>query len=333
MEAIAYLVKEFKEGFKRGYDKNTQPQQQGPLIHDFKVNIGTFDDGTNIKWTPFVEGSRRIALIGSGEKRDKALANIERQVLQYQDVGFFKINFSEAGRLEQQGTLSLITPFEKTPVNQIPNETLAGHRQYFVELYIKYVCELLHLNFDELKVQHYPDQEGPLMGYVRAGEHLTGGSKDQFLGYINALDNILWGKENNLFEFEVQLQSDTDREFLELLKGMWSFWVFSMISFTEEHRVICVNVPTSLQDDAKEKDVNIMLGILEDIANMSNLTIILTTDSVELIKLRNIRYKCLMNNRGKDYDFTSTSLDFNDEGDAFILIDDVYKQKRVGKLI
>jgi hypothetical protein len=332
MDTIVDLVTEFKEGFKRGYNKDAQLQQDH-LLQDFNVKIGKFEDGTDIQWAPFVEGSRRIALIGSGKKRDKVLMNIERQILQNQDVGLFKIYFSRPRRLEQHGTLSLIKPFEKNPVDQIPNETLAGHRQYFVELYIKLVCEVLNINFDELKVAHFPAEEGPLMGYVRAGEDLTGETREKYMSHINSLDNILWENENNLFEFEVKSQGDLSEEFLEFVKGIWSFWVFSMISFTEEQRVVCVNVPTSLQDEDKEKNLNIMLGILEDISNLSKLTIILTSDSVEPVKLRNIRYKCLVNNRGRDYDYTSTSLDFNDEGDNFILVDDVYKQKMVGKFI
>jgi hypothetical protein len=72
---------------------------------------------------------------------------------------------------------------------------------------------------------------------------------------------------------------------------------------------------------------------MEDIASLSKLTIILSSDSIEPLKARSFRYICMVNNSGIDYDFTSSPLEFNDEGDAFILVDEVFKRKMIGKLI
>ncbi len=332
--AFLELVKEFKDGVKRGYSSEVQSQQQTLLLNDFKVNIGKYEEGSNnIQWSPFEDGSHKIALIGSHEKRNKVFMNIERQIREVQEVGFFKINFPGSSMLGQQGTLSNILSFEKTPANEIPNETLASHRQYFVDLYIKLICDDLNINVSELKADHFPAQEGPLMGYVRASEHLNEDIKEKFMAHINALDHIIWGNENDLFEFEAKSNGDHNKEFLEFVKGIWSFWVYSMISFTEEFRVVCVEVPTTLYDESHGNDLDIMLGILEDIASLSKITIILTSDSVEPIKQREIRYKCIVNNNGRDYDFTSSSLEFNDEGNSFILVDDTYKEKNIGKLM
>jgi hypothetical protein len=244
IKGLLEVVNEFKEGFKRGYNKEGQNKQQNFQLSDFRVHIGTYEEGSSIQWAPFEEGSHKIALLGSREKRNKVFMNIERQIRQHPNVPFFKINYPFS-RMLGQGTLTNITVFEETtPVIHIPNEILASHRQYFVDLFIRLICDDLKINVNELKYEHYPAQEGSLMGYVRASQQFNVDLQNKFMEHIRSLDNVTWNYEPAFCEFEVNAYGDHNKEFLEFVKGIWSFWVFSMASISEGHRVVCVEVPT-----------------------------------------------------------------------------------------
>jgi hypothetical protein len=302
-------------------------------FRDGHLVLGKFKDEGEVVWPAFEEGHHKIALLGEGEKLDRAFAEMEKQILSLEGVPYFKINSNIDRKLEREGTLTNIIAFERDhPVNSIPNEILSEQRKNLVDMYMEMMTSLIGVNRKALTVGYRPTLEGPLYGHIKSAAQLEGDERNKFEAQLKELENVIWQSDGDLYSYKMGGSTDEEK-LLELLKGVWSFWVFSMIASVETPRILHIVIPNSSSySEEQTRYLDRMIEILCVISNMSNMVLILSTDSMSPLERAPIRYKLMVKNKGKDYDFTETALGFDDQGDSFVLIDDVYKQKMVGVL-
>ncbi|MCA1064494.1 hypothetical protein QTG56_23070 (plasmid) [Rossellomorea sp. AcN35-11] len=302
-------------------------------FRDGMLVLGKFKGEGEILWPAFEDGHHKIALLGKGDKFNKTFEEIERKFLELEGVPYFSIDSTSGRKLEREGTLTNIIAFERDhPANSISNEILSEQRKELVNMYMEMMTSLIGVNRKKLVIGYRPTLEGPLYGHIRSAAQLEGDEKYKFEEQLKGLDNVLWQSDGDLFSY--QYGGNTDEEkLLGLLKGVWSFWVFSMITPVEAPRVLHINIPdSSSYSEVQIKYLDRMIELLCVISNMSNMVLILSTNSMSPLKRAPIRYKLLVKKQGIDYDLSKTSLDFDDNGDSFVLIDDVHKQKMVGVL-
>lgn len=296
---------------------------------DFYINLGNFIEGEPLEWPIFMEGNNKMAIIGEEQKRKKAYYNIEKQLLELDSLVYFKLNCDSSDRvLENTGTIVNITEFEKSPEKSIPNQTLAKHRKDFVNVFMKLMLEKVGVSRSDLTVSYRPTMEGPLQGYLKAASVLNGQKLLDFEKEIELLDEIMWEYEGDLLQYRIN-EDRIESRHLELLKGIWSFWVFAMLSPADMTRVVHVSLPgTTDYNEEQLIELDIMLEALENLANISDTILMISTDSIIPIKPRSIRYKLMVSN---DADLKGTQLEFDDQYDSFMVIDDVYKNLLKGK--
>lgn len=302
-----------------------------------QIKIGEFLDGGNLDWGLFTEGNRKLVLVGDDEKTKRIFLNIKKQIIALEGVVFFDIGGYKVDKLEDEGTLSIITNFEKHPVDSIPNTMLSKQRKDFVDMYVRMLTEYIGLDRKDLKVSYRPTLEGPLYGYIRASDNLDGDIKEKFDQQLNQLDNVIWENEGDLFIHRVGEEEEGGglTKLIEFLKGVWSYWVFLMDApdIADVPKVLHIEVPdTSTYEEVHLKYVERLIQILEDITSISNTTLVVTTDRVSPIINSSIRYKIIGKNSGKDFDFSDTPIGFDDNGDNFAIIDDAESNKIIGRI-
>lgn len=305
-------------------------------MENYKIKLGDFIDGGDMVWHPLLKGHQKLSVIGEGDKKMKIIDTIEKQI-ESMDVMYFKVEFNNIQNASNrfiQGTLSNIVVFEKEPESYITNKTFAKHRKVFVDLFVKYVTTMFEIDRRQLVISYRPTLEGALCGYIRAAEKLEDEKKEKFKEQINLLEEILWNKESeNKFSFEIKSCMTRLEQKLEFLKAIWSFWVFAMLTSSDIPMILKVEIPdNNLINEDSEVELQIILSILEALSSIGGIGLIVVTSQFNLLNNRSFRYKLMLNNQGEDYDLKGSSLEFDDSGNLYMMIDDVQKIKMMGKL-